>query len=61
MHCEAAVREFELTYSLFLLLVLAGSQREQSRVRAGELKPWTKMQILKQKNITIKCKFQSIF
>lgn len=42
MHYEAAVTELELTYSLFLLLVLAGSQREQSRVRAGELKLWTK-------------------
>lgn len=43
MHYEAAVSE--LTYSLFLLLVLAGSQREQSRVKAGELKPSTSMQI----------------
>lgn len=43
MHYEAAVSE--LTYSLFLLLVLAGSQREQSRVEAGELKPSTSMQI----------------
>lgn len=44
-HREAAVGEFEVTYGLFLLLVLAGSQGEQSRVRAGGLKPWTEMQI----------------